>query len=167
MICPASTLASQRRRRASKTPAVSRRGFTIVELLIVVVVLGLLTSVTVPRFQTPARDSREAALLFHLTEVRTAVERYRAQHEPRWPGVFATQLTIATDARGVPGPGCGPYLPHGFPRNPINGSARVKEVTELPAAPDDTTGWLLEIPSGEVRANVAGIAPSGKAYFDL
>jgi hypothetical protein len=37
----------------------------------------------------------------------------------------------------------------------------------LPAVPDDTTGWLLEIPSGEVRANVAGIAPSGKAYYDL
>jgi prepilin-type N-terminal cleavage/methylation domain-containing protein len=144
-----------------------RRGFTLVELLIVVTVLGLLASVTVPRFRTPARDSREAALLFQLTEVRTAVARYRSQHEAGWSGVFATQLTVATDARGLPGTGCGPYLPHGFPRNPINGSTRVKEVTAMPAAPDDSTGWLLELPSAEVRANVGGLAPSGKAYFDL
>jgi hypothetical protein len=51
--------------------------------------------------------------------------------------------------------------------NPPNGDARVEEVTAMPAAPDGTSGWLLAIPSGEVRANVSGLAPSGKSYFDL
>jgi hypothetical protein len=43
----------------------------------------------------------------------------------------------------------------------------VREVVLMPAEPDDTTGWLLAITTGEFRANLSGIAPSGKAYFDL
>jgi prepilin-type N-terminal cleavage/methylation domain-containing protein len=144
-----------------------REGFTLVELLIVVTVLGILAGVTVPHFRSPVRDSREAALLFNLTEVRTAIERYRAQHDDSWPVVFSTQLTISTEASGLPGSRYGPYLRHGVPRNPINESPLVKEVVVMPSVPDDTTGWLLAISSGEFRANVSGTAPSGKAYYDL
>jgi prepilin-type N-terminal cleavage/methylation domain-containing protein len=144
-----------------------REGFTLVELLIVVTVLGILAGVTVPHFRSPVRDSKEAALLFNLTEVRTAIERYRAQHDDSWPVVFSTQLSITTSAKGLPGSGCGPYLRHGFPANPVNESALVREVVLMPAEPDDTTGWLLAITTGEFRANLSGIAPSGKAYFDL
>jgi general secretion pathway protein G len=144
-----------------------REGFTLVELLIVVTVLGILAGVTVPHFRSPVRDSKEAALLFNLTEVRTAIERYRAQHDDSWPVVFSTQLTISTEASGLPGSRYGPYLRHGVPRNPINESPLVKEVVVMPSVPDDTTGWLLAISTGEFRANVSGTAPSGKAYYDL
>jgi uncharacterized membrane protein len=58
-------------------------------------------------------------------------------------------------------------LRHGFPTNPVNDSALVKEVVAIPTTPDDTTGWVLVITTGEFRANVSGMAPSGKAYYDL
>jgi type II secretory pathway pseudopilin PulG len=160
--------AASRRRFPARAPQQARDGaFTLVELLIIVAVLGILAGVAVPRFGSPIRDSREAALLFNLTEVRTAIERYRAQHDDSWPAVFGTQLTISTDGRGLPGVQYGPYLRHGFPANPVNESRQVREVVLMPAEPDDSSGWLLSILTGEFRANVSGIAPSGKAYFDL
>ena len=142
-------------------------GFTLLELLLVVTILGILGGVAAPHFRSPVRDCKEAALLFNLTEVRTAIERYRAQHDAAWPVVFATQLTIATRPNGLPGAGCGPYLRHGFPLNPVNGSALVKEVVTMPDGPDGSSGWVLALSNHEFRANVVGIAPSGKAYFDL
>lgn len=142
-------------------------GFTLIELLLVVTILGILGGVAAPHLRSPVRDCKEAALLFNLTEVRTAIERYRAQHDASWPVVFATQLTIATRPNGLPGAGFGPYLRHGFPVNPVNELSLVKEVVTMPAQPDGTSGWLLALSNHEFRANVAGLAPSGKAWFDL
>ena len=56
---------------------------------------------------------------------------------------------------------------HGFPVNPVNESALVKEVLTMPAKPDGTSGWLLSLFNHEFHANVAGTAPSGKKHFDL
>jgi prepilin-type N-terminal cleavage/methylation domain-containing protein len=167
MVCPAHACPACTGILPSGTATPVRRGFTLVEILIVVTILGVLAGVAVPRFRSPVRDAQEAALLFNLTEVRTTIERYRAQHDPAWPIVFGTQLTICTDANGLPGTRYGPYLRHGFPTNPVNDSALVKEVVAIPTTPDDTTGWVLVITTGEFRANVSGMAPSGKAYYDL
>lgn len=141
-------------------------GFTLVELMIAVVILGILSAVAVPNFGSPVRDSKEAALLFDLVAIRTALERFKAQHDQTYPVVFAAQLTIATDKAGLPGTTYAPYLPHGFPRNPISGDANVREVVTMPDAPDDSTGWIYALTTGEFRANVSGTAPSGKYYFD-
>jgi prepilin-type N-terminal cleavage/methylation domain-containing protein len=167
MLCPAPISLPRARVSTAQGVAAADRGFTLIELLIVVAVLGVLAGVAVPHFNSPVRDCEEAALLFNLTEVRTAIQRYRAQHDDSWPVLFSTQLTITTDATGLPGTRYGPYLRRGFPANPVNENPLVKEVVLMPAAPDETTGWLLSITSGDFRANVAGIAPSGKAYFDL
>ena len=155
------------RRPPSRSSGGSPGGFTLLELLLVVTILGILGGIAAPHLREPVRDCKEAALLFNLTEVRTAVERYRVQHDASWPVVFASQLIIETRPSGVPGPGFGPYLRHGFPINPVNESASVREVVTMPAQPDGTSGWLLSLSNHEFRANVAGLAPSGKAWFDL
>jgi prepilin-type N-terminal cleavage/methylation domain-containing protein len=164
---PGASLATRAPLPEGPPPAGTCQGFTLIELLLVVTILGILGGVAAPHLRSPVRDCKEAALLFNLTEVRTAIERYRAQLDETWPILFATRLTIATRPNGLPGPDCGPYLRHGFPVNPVNESALVKEVVVMPAAPDGSSGWLLVLSNHELRANITGIAPSGKAYFDL
>ena len=144
-------------------------GFTLVEILIVVVILGILAMVTVPRFMQASSDARESSLRSDLQTIRSQLEVYKAQHGERYPqtivgsnsAMVIAQLTSATDASGatqpqtgarhltpvgdgVPAPinayTLGPYLKQ-FPANPfVNGSvASTIEFGTRDPAPGDGT----------------------------
>lgn len=153
-----------------------KEGFTLVELLIVVIILGILAAVVIPQFGSASTEAKESALMTNLAALRGAIDLYRIQHAETFPGDiagvvswanFETQLTTQTDVDGNAGTDYGPYLRTGVPRNPINGLATGIEGT-IPAAPDDTTGWYYEQATGEIRANSSGTGPStGIDYFDM
>jgi type IV pilus assembly protein PilA len=56
-----------------------QRGFTLVELAIVIVIIGVLASFGVPRFRDAVERSKAGEALNYLTAVRTAQERYHAR----------------------------------------------------------------------------------------
>jgi len=56
----------------------NRRGFTLVELLIVIVILGILAAIVIARFGGATRDSKEANLKGNLRTIRSALESYKA-----------------------------------------------------------------------------------------
>jgi general secretion pathway protein G len=53
-----------------------RRGFTIVELLIVMAVISVLVSIAVPMYQRSIQRSKEAVLKSNLTSMRTVIDEY-------------------------------------------------------------------------------------------
>jgi general secretion pathway protein G len=150
-----------------------KSGFTLVELLIVVIILGILAAVVIPQFSTASAESKEAALMTDLAALRNAIELYYVQHKEKYPGStagtwaeFETHLTTQTDADGNAGTDYGPYLRTGIPRNPINGFSTGTEGA-IPGAADDLTGWYYDSSTGEIRANSSGSGPSGINYLDL
>jgi len=64
----------------------AQAGFTLVELLIVVIILAILAAIVVPQFSTATRDAQEAALDSNLSAMRSAIELYRVQHNGAYPG---------------------------------------------------------------------------------
>lgn len=56
-----------------------KRAFTLIEILIVVVILGILAAVVVPQFTNAADDANEAAVRTQLQTLRGQIELYRAQ----------------------------------------------------------------------------------------
>ena len=146
----------------------NQSGFTLVELLIVVIILGILAAVVIPQFNTAAAESKESALASNLATIRQAVELYKVQHNDTFPGAtIVTQLTTATDAAGAAGTKYGPYIRNKFPANPISGAATVKTAATMPGAAAGTEGWVYATGNGEFRANSTGAGPSGTNYFDL
>ncbi|MBC7779718.1 MAG: prepilin-type N-terminal cleavage/methylation domain-containing protein [Proteobacteria bacterium] len=55
-----------------------RAGFTLIELLVVFVIIGLLLSIAVPRYQNSVQRSKEAVLRQNLATAREAIDRFFA-----------------------------------------------------------------------------------------
>jgi general secretion pathway protein G len=153
-------------------PRARNAGFTLVELLIVVIILAILAAIVIPSINNASSEAKESALRASLATVRQAISLYRVQHNEVYPGVggwdqFVTQLTTATDQAGAAGTKFGPYLRTGFPDNPVTSTADGVVVGSMPAAATGATAWIYATGSGELRANSVGPAPSGTDYFDL
>jgi prepilin-type N-terminal cleavage/methylation domain-containing protein len=61
-------------------------GFTLIEILIVVMVLGILAMVIVPQISVSTSDAKESTLQTNLFALRNAIELYYHQHNNVYPG---------------------------------------------------------------------------------
>jgi len=133
-----------------------RRGFTLVEILIVVVILGILAAVVVPQFARAVSDSSQTATFDQLTRVRRAVSYYFATNNGTYPTIVAGD--------GTWGPMVPVYmreLPQNFWVPPA-----VSKVIALGVSADagyvTTHGWVYDNATGEVWAG--GFDANDSAY---
>jgi len=150
----------------------ARSGFTLVELLIVVVILAILAAVVIPQFANASAEAKESSIRSNLATIRQAISLYRVQHNETYPGQggwteFVTQLTTGTLADGSAGSKYGPYIRDRFPDNAVTGTSTGKTVATMPASPSGSEAWIYCTSDGQLRANNPGTAPSGTDYFDL
>lgn len=67
------------KRLLRKAIRVKYKGFTLVELLIVIVIIGILASIVIARFTGATKDAKETSLKGNLSGLRSQVEIYRAR----------------------------------------------------------------------------------------
>jgi len=143
----------------------AKTGFTLVEILIVVVILGILAAIVIPQFTNASTQAKESQLVSDLQTMRSQVELYKIQHNDNLPGTqsgedFATAMLSYTDVDGVvqlaAGAGIyGPYLQK-MPSNPwIADAALAITVTSGTgsAGGDDSSGWYFNTDTGKIQAN--------------
>lgn len=135
------------------THANLRRAFTLVEILIVVVILGILAALVIPNFTRATEDSTKSVLARQLQSISHQVEMYRARHA----GGFPTNDIDSPMADGGSNFGWGALVGKDYfreaPVNPYTGSRAIVAGTEADAiahsGSDPSAGWyFLQEPSG-------------------
>jgi len=128
-----------------------KRAFTLVEILIVVVILGILAAIVIPQFTSASQQAEAASVASQLQTLRSQVELYQVQHGGDYPttkegakGDLAwDKLTKATDKSGSPGSGpYGPYFDE-VPENSLNEK-------------DPKNSWTWDSGDETVKAVVSG-----------
>ena len=159
-------------RRSALPPRVARHGFTLVEVLIVVVILGILAATVLPQFTSATEDAKESALKQNLQQIRSQIDLYKFQHNGEVPAQgsvlqddFLIAMLCTTDMDGTSdgtisptfslGSGAyGPYLLGQFPPNPYNGKNTITMATTGTNPADGASGWWYNSTTGEIRPNL-------------
>lgn len=133
-----------------------KSGFTLVEVLIVVVIMAVLAATIIPQFSDSTKDAKTSTAQFNLHTMRAQIELYKSQHDGKLPTATLIELTSKTDRTGTIGTSTlfpyGPYV-RILPMNPFSNSNTVKAITSSPAAAGDVTGtggWLYNATTGEI-----------------
>lgn len=114
-------------------PAKTRalRAFSIVEILIVVVMVGIMAAIVVPQFGGVTQDARAGAAEGALAGVRSGIAGFRSKAILAGSAPFPTLAELTT---------LGTVLQTAFPKNPYNDLSSVQAVTQAQAAARTVTG---------------------------
>jgi general secretion pathway protein G len=173
------------RMKRSRVQRFNRQGFTLVELLIVVVILGILAGIVIAGFSNTSTEAKENMLKENLRVMRTQIGAYRAQHTDVSPGYangddegvpseadFFAQMLEKTNIYGdttAATTNFGPYM-RAWPENPINKKSAVLILgndEEVPSeAAEGDYGWLFKPSEVIFKAYCVGADASGKSYLD-
>ena len=134
----------------------AKSGFTLVEILIVVVILGILAAIVIPQFTDASTEAKEARLASDLQMMRSQLELYKIQHDDALPAEANFVAAMTTQIGSY-----GPYMQK-IPTNPFAPTAVADDVDYGATADgDDSSGWLLDTSNGRFQANDSGTCPDG------
>lgn len=143
------------------------KGFTLLELIIVVAILAILAAIGLPRLSRGPRGASDAAVETDLEALQKAIDLYAAEHDGQFPSLddIAKQLTQYTDHRG----GVqatkdathiyGPYL-RTIPPLPVG---HRQGNTRIAAEDAADVGWIYTPASGKIEANTGLVEETAEA----
>jgi general secretion pathway protein G len=148
-------------------------GFTLVEILIVVIILGILAAIVIPQFATASEDARRNSLQSLLQTLRSQIELYRLQHlDENPPGldtaglrdgsVAWAEMIVKTDKDHTLNPSglFGPYLQAmpvnlistNLPADSVDVFVVTADVTPGGASGAGSAGWVFNRNNGKIWA---------------
>ncbi len=136
-------------------------GFTLIELVVVIMILGILAGIAAPKLLGVSSDARESSLKQTLSVVRDAIELYAANNNGALPPCTATGADFRAALKD--------YIRGDFPDAPV-GAAGNNGVMPSGTAGNYTPitpglrGWLFNTEDGKFIANTYAADSDGVDY---
>lgn len=135
-----------------KNTTTRRNGFTLIELMIIVTIIGILAAIVIPTFSNANETAKSGALASQLNTVKKSLVMYKTDHNGIYPTdaqLITNQwqvLTNSTDIDGdITGEDYGPY----FQKPPFNAFIDSNVV-----AVDNSAAWQYDSSTGTIQAVV-------------
>ncbi|MBC7834378.1 MAG: prepilin-type N-terminal cleavage/methylation domain-containing protein [Phycisphaerales bacterium] len=124
------------------------RAFTLVEILIVVVILGILAAIVVPQFTNASEDAQVGNVETQLSTIRSQIELYRVRNNGTLPPALAAGGAQAAAWADLVG---SDYM-RAAPINPrvSNGDVALSAASPPVGAAGDAAGWIFNATTGEI-----------------
>ena len=134
-----------------------RGGFSLIEVVVVFVLLGIIAAIAIPRLSRGSEGSIEAAVSRDLSVLQKAIDLYAAEHDGAFPNpnVIAEQLTRYTDAKGTVSTqkvGSFNYGPYVRKIPPVKVGPN-KGNTAIATSPGSGVGWIYNPVEGTIAPN--------------
>ncbi len=177
-------------RASSECQFRSAIAFSLLELVVVVVIIGVIASIAVPRIAAAASNSAEVALKASLSSMRQAIDYYAAEHRGVFPGsvadgtgggansalAFVNQMTKYSSADGKVTDSWdtdhlyGQYLrviaPVPVGPNKGNTTVAIDTANTPPLVTGGTEGWVYNPTTGDIIANTDDANRAGTRAYD-
>ncbi len=128
------------------------KGFTLIELMIVVAIIGILAAIAIPKFAQMLEKSREGATKGNLGSLKSASSIYYGDQQGLWPTTlnsFST-YTFSKYMGTLPAVKVTGAFVANSP-NPVGNIVVITSASSIPTA--GSSGWLYDSTSGIVYVN--------------
>src|SRR4051812_19145428 len=143
----------------------AKRGFTLIEILIVVIILGILAAIVIPQFSSASSDARKSNVQTTVQTLRSQIALYKLQHQDKLPDLVTNwnPLITKTDAAGVlysSSSTSGPFGPY-MQDTPVNSLNSLSTVGNGVAASSTSVGFVYDYAAGDGSGKIWGTEADG------
>ena len=150
---------------AIRSPHRRRGGFTLVEILIVVIILGILAAIVIPQFTNASGDAKRNSLSSSLHALRSQLELYMLQHGDATATITDSDWTSLTSQSTFNGQTVGPYLTVN-PNNPVNGFSNVLVLSTDATGGDAVAGSKIGFVYNPANGKLWGTNSTGDKVYN-
>ena len=128
----------------------TKRAFTLIEILIVVVILGILAAIVIPQFTDASEEAMTSSVKSQLQTLRSQIELYRVKNGGELPTLLVDGWDDLID---------GDYIQQA-PVNPFQDSSTIA------AAAAAGVGWVWDLEAGGEDGDLYAVDADGNQFVE-